>query len=377
MNEPTQPTTELPAWANQPLGAGGKVGLVVRIILAVFFTPIFVSMAVGLRQFHVIVVLVVVLLVIAFLGSGTNLLQRYPLLDKVKLLGGTLRITGDLDAFYREHPPRSFLLYAVYPFYAVIGSIASKVVRREIWLHLRVMAVVAIVLVLEAATSYLNIYPPYLGPDVAAKLLLAQLIVVLLIATLYLMPMLSTTYALGLSGRRKTLRTVVVVSLILSALMGFGTYKNSSELLPWLEQQRLGARLRTADFRRDLDDLVEMFLDHAAQKEWLSPKAEPRVDAEGTKRFRHLVRGIVVGVEYRSFDIISFKREDGTWSGVRSFLGNRVYLLYLRDPSGKLYRKWSNVPKDIKKLFRLGVSYPERQKAETISGGLLHDTPSE
>lgn len=367
----------LPAWAEAPLGAAGKVGLVLRVLLAVFFTPIFVSLAVAWRQFHVIVLLVVVLLVIAFLGSGADLLTRYPLLDRVKLLGGALRITGDLDAFYREHRPRSFLLYAFYPFYALIGAIASKVVRREVWLHLRVMLVVVLVLVFEAAASYFAIYPPYLGPDVAVKLLLAQLALVAFISTLYLMPMLSTTYTLALSGRRRTLRSVVVVSLLLSGLMGFATYKNSSELLPFLEQQRLSARFRTDDFRKDLDDLVEMFLNHAAQKDWLSPKEGPRVDGEGTKRLRNLVRGVVHGVENRSFDVISFKTAEGTWSGVRSFFGNRVFLLYLRDPDGKLHRKWGPVPKEIKKLFRVGVSYPERVKADTVSGGLIGDLPKD
>lgn len=371
------PSESLPAWATVPLGAAGKVGLVLRILLAVVFTPIFVSIAVAWRQFHVIVLLVVVLLVIAFLGSGADLLARYPLLDRVKLLGGALRITGDLDAFYREHRPRSFLLYAFYPLYALIGAIASEVVRREVWLHLRVMLVVVLVLVFEAAASYFAIYPPYLGPDVAVKLLLVQLALVAFISTLYLMPMLSTTYTLALSGRKRTLRSVVVVSLVLSGLLGLGTYKNSSELLPFLEQQRLAARFRTDDFRKDLDDLVEMFLNHAAQKDWLSPKDGPRVDAEGTKRLRNLVRGVVHGVENRSFDVISFKTGDGTWSGVRSFFGNRVFLLYLRDPEGKLYRKWSSVPKDVKKLFRLGVSYPERVKADTVSGGLLGDLPKD
>ncbi len=373
----TAPRSELPSWANEPLSFTGKLGLVLRVLLGVFFTPIFVSAAVALRQFHVIVVLVVVLLVIAFLGSGAGLLERYPMLDKVKLLGGTLRITGDLDDFYREHRPRSFILYAIYPFYALFGCMVSKVVRREIFLHLRVILVVAIVLVIEAATSYMATYPPYLGPEVAAQLLGAQLFIVLLISTLYLMPMLSTTYALGLSGRTRTLKGVVLVSLVLSGLMGATTYDKSSELLPWLEQQRLSRRLQAKAFQEDLDELAEMFLDRAAEKKWVRPKGNtPRVDAEATKRFRPFVRGMVVGIEFRSFDVISFEVDGAPWSGIRSFLGNRVLLLYLRDADGKVFKRWSNVPPHVQRLFKRGVSSPERTRAETVSGGLMGDIPT-
>lgn len=367
--------TQLPGWANASEQSAWAVTL--RGVLAVVCTPIFVAVAITLRQFHVLVLLFIVLVAVAFLGSGESLLARYPVLGNIKLLGGALRVTGALDAHYREHRPRSFFLYAIYPLYALFGSFVSRTVRREVLLHARVVGVVAVVLVLDALFGYFGTYPPYLGPAVALRLLLLQLVLVLVFSSIYLMPMLTTMYTIGLSGRRTTMRVVVVLSLVLSGLSGTWAWANTQEVLPYLDQVRLAARLRSADFRKDLDDLAEMFLDYSQEHGWLVSNVKPAVDSKATVKFRSLVRGVVSGVEHRSFDVISFTVNGKTWGGIRAFLGKRVLLLYLRAPDGKMIKRSALMPKAARAMFRIGEASPGRHRADVVSAGLIDDIPLE
>lgn len=366
--------TQLPGWATAAENTS-PLAVTLRGALAVVSTPVFVAVAITLRQFHVLVLLLIVLVVIAFLGSGESLLTRYPVLGNIKLLGGALRVTGALDQHYREHRPRSFFLYAIYPLYALIGSIVSRTVRREVLLHARVVGVVAIVLVLDALFGYFTVYPPYLGPDVAALLLLLQFGLVLGFSSIYLMPMLTTVYTIALSGRKTTMRVVVGLSLLLSVFSGGWAWANTQEVLPYLDQVRLSARLRSADFRHDLDDLAEMFLDYSQEHGWLAPNVKPAVDGKATLKFRSLVRGVVSGVEYRSFDVISFTVAGKTWGGIRAFLGKRVLLLYLRAPDGKMIKRSAQMPKAVRVLFRIGEASPGRHRADVVSAGLIDDIP--
>ncbi len=366
--------TRLPGWATAAENTS-PLAVTLRGALAVVSTPVFVAVAITLRQFHVLVLLLIVLVAIAFLGSGESLLTRYPVLGNIKLLGGALRVTGALDQHYREHRPRSFFLYAVYPLYALIGSVVSRTVRREVLLHARVVGVVAIVLVLDALFGYFTVYPPYLGPDIAALLLLLQLVLVLGFSSVYLMPMLTTVYTIALSGRKTTMRVVVGLSLLLSVFSGGWAWANTQEVLPYLDQVRLSARLRSADFRHDLDDLAEMFLDYSQEHGWLVANVKPAVDGKATLKFRSLVRGVVSGVEYRSFDVISFTVAGKTWGGIRAFLGRRVLLLYLRAPDGKMIKRSAQMPKAVRALFRIGEANPGRHRADVVSAGLIDDIP--
>ena len=106
----------------------------------------------------------------AFLGSGASLLARFPALGNVKLIGGVLKVTSELDGFYRQNRPHSFVFYAFYPFYAIAGSIASADVRREVKLHARIVMVIAALLALDAIVNYGATYPPYLSPGEALVL---------------------------------------------------------------------------------------------------------------------------------------------------------------------------------------------------------------
>ena len=106
------------------------IDLVVRFLLSVIFTPVMVAMAISTQQYQLLAVLVITLAVVSALGGGHGLLERHPALGRVRLLGGVLRLTGDLDAFYTANPPRSFFFYILYPLYALIGPIASRTARR-------------------------------------------------------------------------------------------------------------------------------------------------------------------------------------------------------------------------------------------------------
>ena len=370
---------DLPAWATGRQSTGAEVDLIFRFILAFFATPIFVALAVAMRQFHVVVLLLVILSIIAFLGAGQNLLERYPVLWKVKILGNALKATNDLDVFYREHRPRSFLLYSIYPLYALVGLVGSRVVRRELKLHAKVVAIVAVLLLLDAAASYGSTFPPYLGPKEAGQLLLTQFLVVLFFSMLYLMPMTTTVYALGLSGKRKTTRALVIGSLLLSIPAAYGSWRGTQGVLPWIEQGRLSARLHKIDFRHDLTEISEMFLERAHAMGWIDTKHPvPQVDAKATARFQRVVHGIVVGVEPSAFEVFGFRTPKGSWSGIRVLLGKRAFLLYLYSPDGEVLHRWSDVPKDAQDRFRVGPRQSARERADAVAKtGLLSEFPVE
>jgi len=383
----------LPAWAREKPTAGRRIDLVLRFIMALLVTPFFVAMSIAMRQLHVLLLVVVMLGIVTFLGTGGHVLDRYPLLGRIKLLGGALRVSHDMDAFYREHRPRGFLYYSVYPFYAFIGMIASKVVRREIGLHFKLVGIVLIMLVLEGAAGYGNAYPPYLGVREAAALVMVQLIVLLLASTMYLMPMMTTVYSLALGGHRKSLRGLLIGSLLLSIPLGYGTWVGTSEVVPWLDQMRFGSRMRKPLFQGDLHELTEMFLDHASEHDLIdADDARPRVHHKATERYRHLVRGLVLGAEHRAFDVIAFREheppkgkgkekdpENGVWTGVRVVLGPRAFLLFLRSPSGEMFRRYRDLPEDIQKKFVAATLVQRSGPAERIAkrGLLIEVAPPE
>ncbi|MFO0551438.1 MAG: hypothetical protein U0271_23810 [Polyangiaceae bacterium] len=345
---------------------------ILRFVLALAFTPLVVGMAIAMQQFQLLAVLLVTLAVIGAVGGGHSVIERYPTLGRVKVLGGVLRTTGDLEAFYREHPPRTFLLYIVYPAYAVVGAITSKVVRREVLLHLRLLLIVFILVLFDAAMSYGRIYPPYLGWKVALQLLAVQLSVITFAGVVYLVPMVTTVYAFGVEGRRRWLAGLILGSVLLSLPIGYVSYTKSRDSVAWLDRGRLSARLKEPRFREHLTQATDMYLSWAVQRgDFDDLGDEPRVlDSEA---FRRVVRGLVPSTEDQAFSLVGVRTREGEWIAVRMLQSARPFLLLVRAPDGHIVRRYSELPDSFKDKFTLGNARSADRRADRIARATLLD----
>lgn len=356
--------------------APSTADLVVRFLLAVFCTPLFVMLAVALQQYQLLAVLVVTLVVVSALGGGHGLLEKYPLLGRIKLLGGILRLTGDLDAFYKAHPPRGFLLYAFYPFYAFFGAIVSPVVRREVVLHLRLLLVVALLVVLDLAASYGRLYPPYLSWKDALGILAIQLTLIILFSAAYLMPMITTVYAFGASGRRWLTRGLVIGSVLLAAPLAVATYFGTRDAVGWLDKGRLTDRLEKKLFRQHLREETEMYLAFASAHGQYDDVGDAPVVVPA-EPFRRMLKGLVPGTEDRAFSIIAMRGPGGVWTGLRMLQAKHPILLMVRAPKGSVATQWAQLPPDIQEKFRVGSVTKKDQGADLVFvKGLMDDFAS-
>ncbi len=359
------PTPEKPKSTN-------TLDLSLRFMLALVFTPIFVGVAVSLQQYQLLGVLVVTLVVVAALGGGHGLLERFPALDRVKILGGVLRLTGDLDKHYRQHPPRSFLYYIVYPVYAVVGAAVSKDIRREVVLHLRLMLVVTVLVVLDLVTTYGKLYPPYLSWTDALKLLVVELALIVIVSSAYLMPMVTTVYAFGASGRKWPLRVLVFGSVVLSIPFAYGGWAQSRDKVPWLAQGRLTARLGSPLFRQHLLDATDMYLGFARGRGAFEDVGDAPVVVE-IDSIRRLMRGLVPEGEDKGFTVVAMQGPGGVWTGLRMLQSKRAFLLIVRAPKGSIATHWAQLPPEIQKKFSIGQANVHDKDASRIALTALID----
>ena len=346
--------------------------LVVRFVLGISLTPVFVSMTVRLQQYQLLAVVLVTLVIVSVLGGGHGLLERYPLLGRIKLLGGVLRLTGDLDAFYRAHPPRSFILYSIYPLYALIGSIASPIVRREVLLHLRLMLVVTILILLDLAASYGKLYPPYLSWKDALSLLGIQLGVVVVLSLIYLMPMVTTVYAFASSGKHWLMRGFVLGSVLLSIPLGVVTYLQTRDSMGWLERGRLSARLEKPLFKQHLREETEMYLNWASEHGAYDGIGDKPVMVP-SGAFQRMVQGLVPGTEDRALSIVALRGPGGVWTALRMLQSKRPYLLIVRAPRGSVATHWAQLPPAIQESFRHGEIAPKETGVDRVFREVLID----
>ena len=337
------------------MGRWGYLDWVLRYA-GFLLAPGFFALSISLGEADVAVFLVVFLVIVAFIGSAEAFLERFPALGRMRWVGGALRLSHAFHEHYRQHRPRPVWVYWVYPVYAIVGSLTSQSVRKEIRLHLQVLGAIVALLLVDAFSDYIRVHRDYLSPLDSATILLSQFVVMLFLVLGYMMPMTTTAYMLDLSGRRTTVRAMVLLSLVLSIPVVTAVYIHASQTVSLHSRAVLRARMRKPEFRRDLREFSSMFLDHWATKDVQLPKVGevPIEDPQLTKDFRRLLSGMMPSDEPNAFRVMAFlppKTHGRPWLALSMSVDAKtaVFLLIV-DPDGKEFRASAHLRKTLKLL---------------------------
>lgn len=158
-------------------------------------------------------------------------------------LGRELRIA----AFYREHPPKPFLYYALYPLmfpYWLINPVA----RREVWLFKGYTFVGVVVLVVSFVGTYFYYFPPELGilhflPIFGVSLAIEALLVLWL-----LMPLATSVIKLHGEARRRELVFLLLAALLATSVAAARLLNRRDPVVSYGTRERVV--MRTAAARR-------------------------------------------------------------------------------------------------------------------------------
>lgn len=344
---------EIAAWAKDQ-GMWGYLMFPTRLFFFTVVPPVFVVFTVMLRQYELGLIMLVILVATGLIGSFKKSIAHSELLERLPLMGEVLATVRRLHDYYRENKPGSFLFYLFYPLVGPFYLLFSQKARQEIKLYVKIIAGIALLLLIETAFSYMSTYPPHLGPGDAVTTVIISLFFMCFVAVAFLLPMATTAFSLHLSGRQTQLRVLTVWALLLSVPSGVGIYmqtQDSTSLWSWL---LLGERFEKASFREELTESSHMFLLYHIQQAARGEVTEqPTVNNELTDKYRRHIGGIAVQDEVNSFSVLVFRHEESRWYGVRLYNNGKPRLLYLMNSQGGLYRSWQNVPPSVTQLFAL------------------------
>ncbi len=182
----------------------------------------------------VVVNMAVALVVFAFAATVRGYVERFPLLGKA--LGKPLAF----EAFYREHPPRPFLFYALYPL--VLPYVAfNRIAQRELALYRGLTTLGLVLLVGGAGWDFFRKWQPELGLLPFAASWAVVIAIQAAISVALIMPLTTTIVALQLAGRRRALAALLVVAGISSslAIAGIARKRHDTVQRPTMERMYL------------------------------------------------------------------------------------------------------------------------------------------
>lgn len=190
------------------------LGFVVRLLyfLVVPFTVVFVHLAIPMLG----VLINFVLLIAGFMFI--EVLRRSA--DRHRIVGTLARRQLRLEEFYREHPPRMFLYYMLYPLLFPYW-LFNRVARRELGLYRGYTALGVVLLVVFGFIDYMLNW----APEIAFREFLAgwfaSFILQLFVLFAFLMPLCVTIVGYQLAGRRRSVSAMLGtagVSLLLAVV---------------------------------------------------------------------------------------------------------------------------------------------------------------
>lgn len=152
-------------------------------------------------------------------------------------LGRELRIA----AFYREHPPKPFIYYALYPLmfpYWLWDSVA----RREVWLFKGYTFVGVVVLVVSFVGTYFYYFPPELGLPHFLPIFGVSLAIEALLVLWLLMPLATSVIKLHGEGRRGELVTLLVVALVATGTASLRLAQHRDPIVSYATRERVVMR---------------------------------------------------------------------------------------------------------------------------------------
>jgi hypothetical protein len=189
---------------------------------------------------------------VALFGSA----QWRERVSTVPVAGKFLANMARLGEYYEERPPRPLLFYIFYPL-VLPYVLANKSARREFLLFRRLNVVTLVILVITNGYEYVAHWYPDLPFGTFAGTVIGVLILQILVAAMFVMPIVTTIILLHQRDNRRTLGALLVCVALFT---GLGTYRMiKREQLSAYASARLYARTRThrAESRKALERGLE------------------------------------------------------------------------------------------------------------------------
>jgi len=333
--------------------------LTVRILFFAVVIPFLFALAVWMHFWLIVATVVMALLVANFFNQVTRLLDKYPKVRALGPLGKGFDFTIALRDFYKANKPSWFIYYVFFPIAAPIACLFRPVSRREFALWGKTFILIVSGDVINAALSYGSVYPPYLHPADALKILAVHLLLALVLSVGCLMPVMTTAFTLSLSGRPKTLGIITAISLLLSfGCSGLLLYGTKNQISP-TSAQLVGQRMKKKDFRDAVDDTSTIILTymavHFSKNDKATVPAKLTLQPFATQHFRAMINYAAQNDEPKAFSVYSLRTEEngGVILYVVFYVENKkVYPLFIEDDSTHYLAEWDKLPSNIQKRLQ-------------------------
>ncbi|WP_372366702.1 TM2 domain-containing protein [Candidatus Uabimicrobium sp. HlEnr_7] len=342
-----------------------------------FFAPmLFTYIALAQGNWELILVMAVILIATSFIYSVQRIIHFHPEIEKIPLLSDALSTFKKLHAYYMENKPRNFLFYVGYFVFGFLSMPFSKKTREEFSLYKSIIFGIFALLILETVLSYNSVYPPYLNVQEALGVLLAEFFLLFFMIISFMMPMVTTSFSLSLSGKHNMLRFLTFIGIGFSILLAVFAYTKGdlSESASMADTMNFEARMKNKDFRTDITTSSEMFLSYYGQKSKIKQVASVNihVDESMTELYRRNLEGFVAGNETALVHVFVIEQPgEHLVFGIR--YNNRI--LFLVDHSGEVYKNWRRVPQVIQDMFEEKILMPlgDEKYRCVVKKGLITD----
>jgi hypothetical protein len=300
----------LAPWAPR-LGRHIYFSMFFRLLFFLLLLPLFFAVAVWMRLWVVVTVVVVGLIVANLFNHVTRLVDRFPKIKSLGPLGHALEVVVHLRDFYREHQPAWFVYYTFFPIAAPIACLFSRVKRSELKIWGKTFIVLITGDVVTGAATYSATYPPYLTVKDALKFVFVHIALSLFLSTIVLMPLMTTALTLSLSGRRKSLFVMSVLSLVMMGVSAVGMIQLGKNRISFNSDFLLHERMRKPDFRREIRDASEILVTflavHSKREAWAQAPEDLVFDDVWGRKFRSMVSYAAINDEPKAFRVFHLR----------------------------------------------------------------------
>lgn len=361
-------------------------------LFLVLAPTILVVVAVLFQQMILIVLTAGILLFTSFLEQARSVIGQYE--EQVKKLPFMKDIIKNFNGFYEyyiEHPPRGFFFYLFYFPVGLLSLIGSTQAREEFKLYLRIFGAIAAALIIATFTSQKQLYGGYVPISQIIILLLVNLLVLFIVILFYMMPTMTTAFAMSLTGRRKSLRLYTFVGLSLAVLVGIIGSTQERDAVSIMGQSILQSKFKNKTFVKDLHRLSVMFLEyqhrHAKKQKqggvW-------KYQAALTKELAGYITPLAAKDQKRAFRVLTLApdfqdRPLAVWHAILYRTHRDNMLLYLLSPRGQIYTSWKQLPVRLQRNLpqtklpllskaKGGMAMPkEKRQIKALEPGLLQE----
>ena len=343
------------------------------------FAPMLIVVTAGiLGQWMIAAMVPIILVLTSFIRFAIRFLPRYEeRLGKVPILKDVLGLFRNFYEFYRENKPRSLLFYIFYPITGPIALLFSENARKEIKMYMQIFGVVAVALFVSGVKDYRYLYPPHLGASEAIGLIIAQLFIVFFLLICMIMPMITSSFRMSLSGQSVRLKQMTFFALLLAVPMGGFLITTSYGKAPFQAEQIMKSKMKKQSFRKALYDRAAMFLQYQAKHKKRAVPERPEVDKELTWAFRKHMKGGLPSGQHLVFHVMKFRgphsRNHFPWYAILIEFGNRYSTLYIVDTNARVYTSKDQLPGVVKRMMVADFNQKMKPPLSVLPRGLIRE----